>query len=123
MPDANGTRFIDKLVAASPLERRKITILGQDVYFTPLTRKVLADAMPTDDMERPPDYVGLFVLVHCAEAEDGSKLFRITDIEALRTRVSVELLQQIESAMMATVLPTQEATGKLIATDPPSASA
>ncbi|HEX9239203.1 MAG TPA: hypothetical protein VF910_00935 [Candidatus Bathyarchaeia archaeon] len=123
MSASNGKRFIEKLVAASPLERRKITVLGQDIYFTPLTRKALADAMPKDEVEREPDYVGLFVLVHCAEAEDGSKLFEIRDIDALRERVSVQLLQQIEQAMMETLLPSPEQVVAVVNTDPPSASA
>lgn len=119
----NGKRFIEKLIAASPLERRKITVLGQDIYFQPLTRKGLADAMPKDDVQREPDYVGLFVLVHCAEAEDGSKLFEMKDIDGLRERVSVQLVQQIEQAMMATLLPPMADVEKLVAADPPSASA
>lgn len=120
---SNGKRFIEKLVAASPLDRQKITVLGEDIYFTPLTRKALADAMPKDGVDREPDYVGLFVLVHCAEALDGSKLFEIRDIDALRERVSVQLLQQIEGAMMATLLPKMEEAEKALAADPRSASA
>jgi hypothetical protein len=105
------------------LERRKITVLGQDVYFKPLTRKALADAMPKDKVERDPDYVGLFVMVACAEAEDGSKLFAMTDIDALRERVSVQLIQEIEQAMMAAVLPSPKEADLALASDPPSASA
>lgn len=123
MSETNGTRFIDKLIAASPTERRKFSVLGQDIYFTPLTRKAMRDAIPDDGVQRAPDYAGLFVMVHCAENEDGSKVFRKDDIELLRTRVSVELLQQIESAMMATILPSTKEADNLVTTDPPSASA
>lgn len=123
MSTANGNRFIEKLIAASPLERRKITVLGQDIFFQPLTRKALADAMPKDGVERSPDFVGLFVMVACAEAEDGSKLFEMRDIDALRERVSVQLVQQIEQAMMATILPQFPEAVKAVDTDPPSASA
>lgn len=119
----NGGRFIDKLVAASPTERRKITVLGEDVYFRPLTRKALADAMPKDDVKRDADYVGLFVMVACAEDVDGNKLFKLTDVDQLRERVSVQLLQEIESAMMAAVLPTSKEADERITSDPPSASA
>lgn len=122
MSAGNGKRFIDKLIAASPLERRKVRVLDQDVYFRPLTRKALADAMPRDNVERDPDFAGLFLLVHCAEAEDGTKLFKVTDIDALREGVSLELLQQIEGAMMAAVVPSAKEADKLVAADPPSGS-
>src|SRR6266576_6218234 len=104
----NGKRFIERLVAASPTERRKFTVLGQDIYDRPLTRKAMADAMPKDGKEREPDYVGLFLLVHCAEAEDGSKLFEIRDIDALREAVSLNLLQQIEAGIMGIISPSDE---------------
>lgn len=119
----NGTRFIDKLLAASPTARRKFTVLGQDIYVRPLTRKAMADAMPKDDVKRDPDYVGLFLLVHCAEAEDGSKLFAVKDIDALREGVSLELLQQIEAGVMGVLTPTPEQAAKDAQQDPPSASA
>lgn len=122
MSEANGGRFIDKLIAASPTERRKITVLGQDVYFRPLTRKMLRDAMPKDDVEREPDYVGLFTLVHCAEYEDGSKVFAMTDIEDLRARVSVEFIRQLEAVMLGALAPSVNEAKKQIEADPPSAS-
>jgi len=123
MSASNGKRFIEKLIAASPLERRRITVLDQEVYFAPVTRKALIDAMPKDDVKREPDYVGLFALVAFAEAEDGTKLFEIRDIDALRERVSAHLVRQIEAAMMGTLLPDLEEAEKLIAKDPSSASA
>jgi hypothetical protein len=121
---ANGKRFIDRLIAASPMERRKVaTVLGQDIWVKPVTRKVLADAMPKDGVERPADYVGLFVVVALAEAEDGSKLFTMRDIDALREGVYAELVRQIEGPIMGVLIPTPEETDKVIAADPPSASA
>ncbi len=123
MPETNGTRFIQRLIAASPTERRKFTVLGQDIYVRPLTRKAMADAMPKDGKEREPDYVGLFLLVHCAEAEDGSKLFEIRDIDALREAVSLNLLQQIEAGIMGIISPSDEQIAEDIKADPPSASA
>ncbi len=119
----NGKRFIEKLVAASPTERRKFTVLGQDIYVRPLTRKAMADAMPKDNVEREPDYVGLFLLVHCAEAQDGSRLFEIKDIDALRECVSLNLLQQIESGIMGVISPSDSDIAAEVKADPPSASA
>lgn len=119
----NGKRFIEKLIAASPTERRKFTVLGQDIYVRPLTRKGMADAMPKDGVEREPDYVGLFLLVHCAEAEDGSKLFEVRDIDALREAVSLKLLQEIESGIMGIVSPSDEQIAAEVTADPPFASA
>jgi len=122
MSASNGKRFIERLMAALPSERRKVTVLGQDVYFRSLTRKALADAMPKDDVEREPDFVGLFMLVEFAEAEDGSKLFTIRDIDALREKVPVDLVRQLEAAMMATMVPSVEEAAKAIKENPPSAS-
>lgn len=122
MSKGNGTRFIDRLIAASPTARRKVMILGQDVYFRPLTRQLLHDALPKDEVDRPPDYVGLFMLVECAEAEDGSKLFKRTDIEALRTKVSLALLTEIEQAMQGVLAPSEKEVAQEAKADPPSAS-
>jgi len=123
MSASNGGRFIDKLIAASPTERRKVSIVGQDVYFKPMTRQQIVEAMPKDKMDRPADYAGLFLIVQTAEAEDGSKLFKMTDIEALRARVSASLVQQIESAMLDIQAPSLEAVSKEAEADPSSASA
>jgi hypothetical protein len=123
MSESNGKRFIDRLIAASPMDRRKTTLLGQDVYFKPVTRKALADAMPKDGVKREPDYVGLFALVAFAEAEDGSKLFAVKDIDALRECVAVDLVRQLEGFMMATILPDAQEADKTVAADPLSASA
>lgn len=122
--DGNGIpRFIDVLMAASPMARRKVVVAGQDVYFKPLTRQQLADAIPKDNVKRDPDYAGLFMIVATAEAEDGSKLFRREDIESLRTKVSLELLQQLESAMMGVQAPSIEEAGADLAANPPSTTA
>lgn len=116
-------RFIDRLIAASPTARRKFTILGQDIYVKPLTRQAMADAMPDDDVQRPKDYASLFLIVHAAEAEDGSKLFRRDDIEKLRTLVSLDLLRQVEQGLLGVLAPDDAAVDTLVASDPPSASA
>lgn len=123
MGESNGKRFIDRLIAASPMDRRKTTLLGQDVYFKPVTRKDLADALPKDDVKREPDYVGLFAIVAFAEAEDGSKLFAMKDIDALRECVSAPLVQQLEAFMMATILPDHAEADKIVSSDPLFASA
>ena len=123
MSKGNGTRFIDKLIAASPTERRRFNLLGQDIYFRPLTRKALNDAMPKDNIERSPDYTGLFMLVQSAEHKDGSKVFKMTDIEALRTKVSLDLLQKLESEMLGAFAPSHEQVEQEAMADPPSASA
>lgn len=123
MSETNGKRFIDRLIAASPTARRKFTVLEQDIYVKPLTRKAMADAMPKDEVKRDPDYVGLFLLVHCAEAEDGTKLFAVKDIDALREAVSLELLQQIEAGIMGVIAPSTEQVAKDVQSDPLSASA
>jgi hypothetical protein len=119
----NGKRFIEKLIAASPTERQKFTVLGQDIYVRPMTRKVMSDAMPKDGAKRDPDYVGLFLLVHCAEDEAGNKLFAIKDIDALREAVSLALLQQIESGILGVITPSDADVERAVASDPPSASA
>lgn len=123
MGSGNGTRFIDKLVAASPTERRKFTVLGQDIYVRPATRKDMSDAMPKDGVERPDDYAGLFMLVHMAEDVDGAKLFRVSDIDSLRERVGVHLLQEIERGMLGALAPTNRQVEEQAKADPPSASA
>ncbi len=123
MSQKNGTRFIDKLIAASPTERRKFTVLGQDIYVRPLTRAAINEAMPKDGVERAPDYVGLFLIVHAAESADGEKLFRTQDIEALRTKVSSSLLQEIESGVLGVLAPNKQQVAEAVAADPPSASA
>jgi hypothetical protein len=122
MPETNGKRFIERLMAASPTERRKFSVLDQDIYVRPLTRKAMADALPRDGIEREPDYIGLFLLVHCAEAEDGSRLFDIRDIDALRECVSLELLQQIEGGIMGVISPSDKQVQEDIKSDPPFAS-
>jgi hypothetical protein len=125
MSETNGKRFIDRLIAASPTARQKIRVLDQDVYFRPVTRKALADAIPKDDggVERPPDYIPLFVLVATAEDEQGNKLFALSDVDSLRERVSVQLIHQIEAAMMATILPSDDQVMAVVNGDPSSASA
>lgn len=123
MSAGNGGRFIERLIAASPTARRKFTVLEQDIYVKPLTRKALADAMPKDDVKRDPDYVGLFLIVQCAEAEDGSKLFSVRDIDGLREAVSLELLQKIEAGIMGVITPNAEQIDKDVKADPLSASA
>lgn len=122
MSEGNGgaPRFIDLLIAGSSMERHKFTILGQEMYFRPLTRKQMIDSWPKDGMQREPDYEGLFMLVATAEAEDGSKLFRMEDIEALRTKVNLDLLQRIESAMLGAVRPSLKEAGAILAANPPS---
>jgi len=119
----NGKRFIEKLIEASPTARRKFSVLGQDIYVRPLTRKALTEAMPKDGVERDPDYVGLFLLVQCAEAEDESKLFEIRDIDALRERVSLKLLQEIEAGILGVITPDDKKIEEEVKADPPSASA
>ena len=125
MSEGNGgaPRFIDLLIAASPTGRRKVTIIGQDIYFKPLTRAQINDAMPKDDVQRAPDYAGLFMLVAFAEAEDGTKLFRTTDIENLRSRVALPLVQQLEAAMMSTVAPSPKEAEQELTANPPSTTA
>ena len=125
MSDGNGgaPRFIDLLIAASPTERRKVTILGQDIYFKPLTRKQVADAMPNDKMQRAPEYETLFMLVAAAEAEDGTRLFRRDDIEALRAQVSLAILNQLEIAMLSAVAPTVKEAEQELKENPTSTTA
>ena len=123
MSKDNGTRFIDKLIAASPTERRKVVVLGEELYFKPLTRRQLVEAMPKDGVKRDDDYAGLFLLVQTAETADGTKVFKRTDIEALRSKVSLSLLQEIEAAMMGVQTPTLAQVEEDVAADPHSASA
>lgn len=122
MSEGNGgaPRFIDLLIAASPTERKKVTVLGQEIYFKPLTRKQMVDAWPKDAVQREPDYEGLFLLVATAEAEDGSKLFRRDDIENLRNKVSLPILQQLEAAMMGVQAPSPKEAAAILDANPPS---
>jgi len=79
--------------------------------------------MPKDGVERPADYAGLFLIVYAAEAEDGSRLFQVKDIDALREGVSLELLQQIEAGILGALTPSDDQIAKEVQADPPSASA
>lgn len=105
------------------MARRKVVVAGQEVWFKPLTRQQIWDAHPKDKVERSPDYANLFLLVATAEAEDGSKLFKREDIEKLRTMVSIEYLQQLETAMLSAMAPTIEEAGAELAANPPSTTA
>jgi hypothetical protein len=121
--NGGAPRFIDLLIAASPMERRKVTVCGQDIYFKPLTRKQLADSMPKDGVPRDPDYAGLFMLVASARAEDGSPLFETTDIEALRTKVSLAILHELEAAMLGVVAPSVKEAEQELDANPTSGTA
>lgn len=116
-------RFIDLLIAASPMERRKHTIIGQEVYFRPLTRKQIADAMPKDSMKRDPDYDVLFMLVASAEFEDGSKVFRMEDIEKLRAAIPAARLQELTTPMLSVQYPTDKEAEQELTENPPSITA
>ena len=124
MSKTNG-RLIDRIIAKSSLERRVITVpeWEVDLYFRPLTRAEMEAAMPTDDVERPSTTQGLFLLVHMAEDADGKKVFKPTDIEALRTKADLAVLTRVESFMWGTMIPSVREARKEIEADPLSAPA
>ena len=121
---ANGKRAIDKIVALTPTERRTLFVpeLDATVYFRPVTKAEMDDAIPDDDVKRPQSTTGLFLLVHLAEYEDGSKVFKRTDIEKLRTRARLDIVNRLESFMWGTQLPEIKEAEKEIEADPTSAS-
>ena len=121
MPD----RLIDRILATSPTDRRKIHVpeWDVDIYFAPLTRAELEAATPKDGIERPSTTQSLFLLVRMAKDAEGAPLFRNDDIESLRTRADLGVLTRVEAFMWGTVLPGEKEVAKVAATDPPSASA
>lgn len=125
MSETNGTRLIDRIAIITPEERRKLTVpeWGVDIYFRPITKSALDAAMPTDGVERPLSTQGLFLLVHTAEYEDGSKVFQRADIERLRTKVPLDVLTRVEAFMWGTQVPEIKEAEKIIESDPTSASA
>jgi hypothetical protein len=127
---ANGKRAIDRIVALTPTERRKFFFpeLKDEhcdgwIYFPTATKATLDAALPQDDVERPASTTGLFLLVQLAEYEDGSKVFRRTDIDQLRSKARLDLVNRLESAMWDTQLPEIKEAEKQIEADPTSASA
>lgn len=124
MSETNGTRLIDKIVAATPLDRRPLHIPEWDttLYFKPLTKAAMDAALPQDDVKRPPSTMGLFLLVESAEDEQGNKVFAKRDIEKLRTKVDLSVLNRIEGFMFGMVLPTITDAEGAITADPTSGS-
>lgn len=124
MSHANGKRAIDKIIALTPTERRKMYVkeLDETIYFRPVTKAEMDAAIPDDEVERPQSTTGLFLLVHLAEYEDGSKVFKMTDIEKLRTRARLDIVNRLESFMWGTQVPMLKEAEKLIDADPTSAS-
>lgn len=120
----NGKRAIDKIIALTPTERRKLHVqeLDDDIYFRPMTKAEMDAAIPNDDVQRPQSTTGLFLLVHMAEYEDGSKVFKMTDIEKLRTRARLDIVNRLESFMWGTQVPEIKEAEKEIEADPTSAS-
>jgi Holliday junction resolvase RusA-like endonuclease len=125
MSENNGKRAIDKLIALTPTERRKLHVpeLNADIFFRPMTKAEMDAAIPNDDVKRPQSTTGLFLLVHMAEYEDGSKVFKRTDIDNLRMRARLDIVNRLESFMWDTQVPEIKEAEKEIEADPTSASA
>lgn len=125
MSETNGTRLIDKLVGLTPTERRKFHFAAADetLYFKTLTKAEMEAAIPQDGVERPRSTIGLLLLCHVCEYEDGSKVFKREDIERLRTKVGAQLVTQLEDFMWDTQLPPIKEAEKAIDANPTSASA
>lgn len=104
-----GERLIDRIVAKSPTDRRMIHVpeWEVDIYFKPLTRAQIDQAIPKD-IERPVGTERLLVLAHMAEDADGKRLFRQTDVEKLRQHAEVTVLSRVEAFLWRTVTPTVE---------------
>lgn len=124
MSDTNGKRLIDRIVAKSATGRRSIQVPEWDVeiFFEPLTRAQMEEAMPKDNVERPSTTQSLFLLVHMAKDADGNKLFMQRDIEKLRTKADLGVLTRVEAFMWGTVLPTEKQVEQEVKEDPQSAS-
>lgn len=120
----NGKRAIDKIVALTPTERRKVYVpeIDETIYFRPMTKAEMDAAIPDDDVQRPQSTVGLFLLVRMAEYEDGSKVFTKLDIEKLRTRSRLDIVNRLESFMWGTQVPEIKEAENAIEADPTSAS-
>lgn len=120
----NGKRAIDKIVALTPTERRKVYVpeIDETIYFRPMTKAEMDAAIPDDDVQRPQSTVGLFLLVRMAEYEDGSKVFTKLDIEKLRTRSRLDIVNRLESFMWGTQVPEIKEAENAIEADPISAS-
>jgi hypothetical protein len=122
MSEGNGgtPRLIDLLLASSSLARIKRTVLGQELYIRPLTRQQIADAVPKDKVQRPPDTDALFLLVASAEYEDGTKAFRMDEIEKLRTGLPGWKVQELVDAVMAVQYPSEKEAEQELKENPPS---
>jgi hypothetical protein len=120
----NGKRAIDKIVALTPTERRKVYVpeIDETIYFPVATKAEMDAAIPDDDVKRPQSTTGLFLLVQLAEYEDGSKVFKRTDIEKLRTRSRLDIVNRLEAFMWGTQVPEIKEAEKEIEADPTSAS-
>lgn len=120
----NGKRAIDKIVALTPTERRKVYVpeINETIFFRPMTKAEMDAAIPDDDVQRPQSTTGLFLLVHMAEYEDGSKVFKQTDIEKLRSHSRLDIVNRLEAFMWGTQVPDIKEAEKEIEADPTSAS-
>jgi hypothetical protein len=120
----NG-RLIDRIIAKAVTGTRKIAVpeWEAELYFEPLTRAQMEDAMPKDSVDRPATTQSLFLLVHMAKDAEGNRVFRPTDIEKLRQKADLSVLTKVEAFMWGTVLPSEKEVAAEIAADPPSASA
>jgi hypothetical protein len=125
MSKTNGTRLIDRIISKSVTGPRSLYIPEWDVelFFEPLTRAKMEEAMPKDNMDRPFTTQSLFLLVHMAKDKEGQPVFRRNDIEALRTKADLAVLTRVETFMWGTVLPNEKQVDEEMAADPSSASA
>jgi len=123
-------RLIEQIIKDAPTERRKIHVpewQGEalpdgDVYFRPLSKAALEDAMPKGNGTNPGMLAGLYLLVHTAEDVSGNRIFEVRDVDGLREKADLAVITRVESFMWGTQVPSiQEATAE-IAKDPSSAS-
>jgi hypothetical protein len=121
----NGKRLIDKIIAKAATGKRSIVVPewdGVELFFEPLTRAKMEEAMPKDKVDRPFTTQSLFLLVFMAKDASGHRVFKQGDIEALRTQADLGVLSRVEAFMWGTVLPNEKQVEEMVEADPPSAS-
>lgn len=123
MSEANGGRLIDRIVAKSPSERRRLHVpeWEVDIYFPPLT-KVQLEAATAKATNHSTATQSLMLLAHTAQDEAGQRLFRMEDIEILRQKADLNVLTRVEQFMWGTVIPSVEEAEADLKANPLSSS-
>ncbi len=124
MSEKNGKRLIDRIIAKAATGKRSLVIPewdGVELFFEPLNRAEMEEATKNAG-DRPVTTQSLFLLVHMAKDAEGNRVFKQSDIEALRTKADLGVLTRVEAFMWGTVLPSDKEVAARIEADPPSVS-